>query len=324
MRGRETIGLSRGARLLVLALAAGLLVGVLATPAVAKKNKNKGPAVTRTASVPLAPSAQASGTAHCPGKTHVTGGGWSVANPYSANGTDPIADDTGTRINHVQSQPVGLRNWIAGAAALANPSGATTFTSFARCESNPYSSTISAISQTSTVPVGEGRNLVLNCAPNAHVLTGGFSFGPPGDLADPFATRASVYESRRTDPRTWTIHLINPNSAPSPVTITVNFLCELNRKGTQVSEASSATPIVDNGRTSATATCTGKAHSVAGGFLISPTEAGAVPAVGVDQMQPVGAKAWQVGLFEYPTFGLPAGSSVTAYSYCKKNALPKK
>jgi hypothetical protein len=82
-------------------------------------------------------------------------------------------------------------------------------------------------------------------------------------------------------------------------------------------------PIADNGRTSANATCAGKTHSVGGGFLISPTQVGTVPAVGVDQMQPVGAKAWQVGLFEYPSFAPPAGSSVAAYSYCKKNALPK-
>jgi hypothetical protein len=48
------------------------------------------------------------------------------------------------------------------------------------------------------------------------------------------------------------------------------------------------------------------------------------PAVGIDQMQPVGAKAWQVGLYEYPAINLPAGSSLAAYSYCKKNAPPAK
>jgi hypothetical protein len=322
MRGRERIGLSRGLRLVVLALAAGLFVGVVATPAVAEK-KAKGPAVTRTASVPLAPSAPASATAHCPGKTHVTGGGWSIANPYSANGTDPLGDDTGTRINHVQSQPVGFFGWAAGAAALATPSNATTFTSYARCEGNPYSSRVSTIAATTTVPVDQGTSTVLNCSPNAHVLTAGFSFTPAGNLADPFGVRATVYESRRTGPRSWTIHLLNPAGAPSAATLSVNLLCELNRKGTQVSEASAAAPIADNGRTSAKASCSGKTHSVAGGFLISPTEVGAVPGVGVDQMQPVGAKAWQVGLFEYPFTTLPAGSSVTAYSYCKKNALPK-
>jgi hypothetical protein len=308
---------------LVIALLAALLVGLAAAPAVAKKKKRP-PATTVPASVQLPPASPVTATANCPGRTHITGGGWSIATPYSPNGTDPLADDTGTRITHVQSQPVGFFSWTAGAAALATPSSATTFTSYARCEGNPYSSRISTIAGSTTVPVDQGTNVNLDCAPNAHVLSAGFSFSPPGDLANPFAPRATVYESRRLNARTWNIHLINPAGAPSPATLSVNALCELNRKGSQVSEASQVAPLADNGRTTATATCTGKTHSIAGGFLVSPTEAGTIPGIGVDQMQPVGAKAWQTSVFEEPFTTLPAGSSVTAYSYCKKNALPKK
>ena len=321
MRGREQKTPPRGALFVVLALLVALLAGFTAAPAVAKK-KPRPPASTVAASVPLAPGSPAFAAANCPGKTHVTGGGWSIANPYSANGTDPLGDDSGTRITHLQSQPVGFFSWAAGAAALASPASGTTFTGYARCERNDYSSALSTSTATTTVPIGQETTVVIHCSrPGSHVLTAGFSFSPTGDLAAPDSFRAIVVESRRTAPEAWEVDLINPSGSGSQATLSVNLLCELNKKGAQVSEASAVAPIADNGRTTATATCTGKTHSVAGGFLISPMVG---PAVGIDQMQPVGAKAWQVGLFEYPNFSLPAGSSVAAYSYCKKNALPKK
>ncbi len=88
-----------------------------------------------------------------------------------------------------------------------------------------------------------------------------------------------------------------------------------------MSEVSATAPIANDERTTATATCTGKTHTVGGGFAVAPLVG---PAVGIDQMQPVGTKSWQVGLYEYPGFNLPAGSSLAAYSYCKKNEPPKK
>ena len=319
MRGREKTSASRGIRLAVVALLAALLAGVIAAPAVAKKKKQP-TAVTATGSVPLAPAAPAAASANCPGKTHLTGGGWSVSTPYSANDTNALGDDTGTRITHVQSQPASLLSWTAGAAAFASPPTPATFTTYARCEGNAYGRTTLGVSATVPVVVGDEKTIAINCAPRTHVLTGGFSFGPPGDLADSAGFRAVVKESRRTAPGTWEVDIVNPSTALSEVTLSVNVLCELNRKGGGVTEAAAPVPIADNNRASATATCTGKTHSVAGGFLISPTVG---PVVGVDQLQPVGAKAWQVGLYEYPSFSLPAGSSLTAYSYCKKNALPK-
>ena len=321
MRGREKIGGIGALGPIVLILLGALLFGLIATSAVAKKKK-RAPAVTRSAAVPLAPGSPASTTASCPGKTHLTGGGWSIANPYSANGTDAPGDDTGTRITHLQSQPSTLSSWTAGAAALASPASGTTFTTYARCESNAYGRTLLGVSAAGIVlRVGDERKVGIDCAPGTHVLTGGFSFGPPGDLASPTGTRATVKESRRTAPGTWEIDLVNPTTAPIEVTLSINVLCELNRKGGGVSEAAQTVPIVDTGRTTATATCTGKTHSVAGGFLVSPTVG---PIIGIDQVQPAGNKSWQVGLFEHPSSNLPAGSTLTAYSYCKKDALPKK
>jgi hypothetical protein len=158
------------------------------------------------------------------------------------------------------------------------------------------------------------------CPPKTHVLTGGFSFSPAGDLANPGGFRAIVGESRRLSANTWRIHIVNPVGAPSPVTIATTYLCELNQKGVAVTEASAVATIADNNRTSVTATCTGKTHTVGGGFVTSPQVG---PAIGIDQMQPVGSKGWQVGLYEYPGFNLPAGSTITGYTYCKKNSPPK-
>jgi hypothetical protein len=319
MRGREKDQLRRRMlRAAVVALAALLALGV-ASPAVAKKKK-KPPAVTAVASTPISAGSQTSATASCPSKTHATGGGWSLSDPYSANGSNSAAGGTGTRITHLQSQPSGLRSWTSGAAAIAIPATSGTFTSIARCESKSFGKTLLGVSGTTTVPVGQESTSVLHCSPGTQVLSGGFSFTPAGNPG-PNGFRAIVVESRRTSATTWEVDLVNPAGALSEVTLALNVLCELNQKGVSVTERSAIAPIADNGRTTATAACTGKTHTIGGGFLISPKVG---PAIGVDQMQPVGAKSWQVGLYEYPGFALPAGSSMAAYSYCKKNAIPNK
>jgi hypothetical protein len=317
MQGRERE--PKLIRLVVTAALAAALASGLAAPAMAKKKR--APAVTRAAAIPIAPGTQAGATAACPGKTHVTGGGWSLAPAYSANGTQAFGDDSGSRITHLQSQPAGLKSWTAGAAAFNLPPAGGTFTALARCESKGLGKTLFGVTGTSTLPVGQEDTIGLHCPKRTHVLSGGFSFSPPGDLADPRGFRAVVVESRRRDARTWQVDVVNPAGAPATVTIFTNVLCEVNAKGAGVSERSAVAAIADNGRTSATASCTGKTHSIAGGYLTSPTVG---PAVGVDQMQPVGAKGWQVGLYEYPRFSLPPGSSLAAYVYCKKNAAPKK
>jgi hypothetical protein len=321
MRGRERVGVAVSVRLLGVAALAGMLMLAVASPTVAKKRKKVQAAVTTTSSTPLAPGAQTSATANCPNKTHVTGGGWSLAPTFSANGSNAPADGTGARITQLQSQPNGLTRWTAGAAAFNLPPTGGTFTSIARCESKGLGRTLLGVSGTSTVPIGQESTIGLRCSTGTHVLSGGFSLSPPGNLADPVGFRAHVVESRRRDAGTWEIDVVNPNGAPGEATISAQALCELNAKGTAVTETSATAPIADNGRTTAVASCTGKTHSIGGGFLVSPTVG---PAVSIDQMQPIGAKGWQVGLYEYPGFNLPAGSTVAAYSYCKKNALPRK
>jgi hypothetical protein len=299
----------RGATIAVLAAAAL----VAAAPASAKKAK----VTTSTAPVTLAPGGQQAATARCPKGTHATGGGWSVSSPYSANGTDPLGDDSGLRIDHLQSQPSGLLSWTAGAAAFTVPGSTGTFSSFARCESKSVGRTLPGGSGSSTLPVSQSAMIGIHCPKGSHVLAGGFSLSPAGNLADPFGSRPQVVESRRRDTRTWEIIVVNDVRSPSEATIAVNTLCEVNAKGLGVSERSATAPLAENSRATATASCTGKTHAVNGGFLITPAVG---PAVGVDQMQPSGSKAWQVGVYEYPgRFGLPAGSTVTAYSYCRKN-----
>jgi hypothetical protein len=319
MRRREKVGIGRHLALIAVAALAGILALGVVSPAVAKKKKKKPPAVTAVASTPISAGSQTSATASCPSKTHATGGGWSLSDPYSANGSNSPAGGTGTRITHLQSQPSGLISWTSGAAALAIPATSGTFTSIARCESKSFGRTLLGVSGTTTVPVSQESTSVLHCSPGTHVLNGGFSFSPSGSPG-PNTFRAIVVESRRTSTTTWEVDLVNPAGAPGDVTLSLNILCELNQKGVSVTEASAVAPIADNGRTSATAACTGKTHTIGGGFLISPKVG---PAVGIDQMQPIGAKSWQVGLYEYPSFALPAGSSMAAYSYCKKNAIPQ-
>jgi hypothetical protein len=287
---------------------------VAAAPAAAKKAK----VTTSTASVTLAPGSQQAATARCPKGTHVTGGGWSVTPPFNANGVDfPAQGASGLRTDHLQSQPGGLTSWTAAAAAFTTPAVTGTFASFARCESKSVSRTLLGASGSSTLPVSQSATIGINCPKGSHVLAGGFSLSPAGNLADPAGFRPQVLESRRRDARSWELIVVNPAGSPSDATIVGNTLCEVNAKGVGISERSAVVPLVNNSRATATASCTGKTHTVGGGFLVSPSVG---PAVGVDQMQPSGSKAWQVGAYEYPNFSLPAGSTLTAYSYCRMNA----
>jgi hypothetical protein len=282
----------------------------------AKKGGGKSPAVTRTAAVPIAPGAQVAATANCAAKTHITGGGYSVSPAYNAGGSNVATAGTGTRINHLQSQSGGTRSWIAGAAAFTTPAQPGTFTSYARCEKNSAGKLAGTISGTSTIPVGQGTTVNLNCPGGTHVIAGGFAGSPAGNLGAPTSFRLIIAESRRLNTSTWEVRAVNPTGSLSVATLATNAVCE--RNGTSVTERSVVAPILDNNRTSATATCSKKGHMVGGGFLVSPTTSPS-PAVGVDQSQPSGQRSWLVGLYEYPTFALPPGSTLTAYSYCKKN-----
>jgi hypothetical protein len=317
MRGKgiyRSAGRNRG---LPVTLAALLALGAAAPLAEAKK-RSKPPAVTRSAAVSLPAGTQQSATANCPKGTHATGGGFSVAPAYSANGTDALVNDTGSRSIHLQSQPAGRRGWTAGAAAFTSPAVAGTFSAIARCERNNLGRVAVTLSGFTTIPVSQGSTVTLSCPPGTHVLAGGFSGSPPGNLAAPEGQRLVIAESRRVSNTTWEIRAVNPSGAPSVATLLTNAVCERNRKRA-VFENSAVVPIVDNGRTSILAPCPSKKHHVVGGgFLVSPTTSPS-PAVGIDQHQPSGPRAWQVGVYEFPTFPLPTGSTLTAYAYCKRN-----
>jgi hypothetical protein len=52
--------------------------------------------------------------------------------------------------------------------------------------------------------------------------------------------------------------------------------------------------------------------------VITPNGPGSVPAIGVDEFTPVGRRGWHLGLHEWPTVNLPAGSALQTFAYCKK------
>ena len=283
----------------------------MAGEAMAKKAR----VTTASSPVALAPGGQQIATASCPKGTHVTGGGWLDSAPYTANGTNPLGDDSGLRIVPLQSQPVTLSLWTAGAAALTVPGTAGTYSAIARCESKSVSRIAITTVRSDIVQVSSEGTIDTRCPSGFHVLNGGFSLSPAGNLADPAAFRAKVAESRRVAANAWEVDVVNPTGAASPATLNTNVICELNGKGVSLTERSAAAPLVDNSRVTATASCTGKTHTVGGGFLVNPKVG---PAVDVDQMQPTGRKGWQVGGYENPGFSLPAGSTLTAYTYCRK------
>jgi hypothetical protein len=312
---RRELTAARRGRIVVIGAAVLIALTTFAPMAVAKK---KGPAVTVNSSVGITPGTQATATANCAKKTHVSGGGWSIAPTFSANGQNAANAGSGTRVNHLVSQPSGGKAWNASVAAFTAPATPGTFTAIARCENNTLGKLAGTISGSSTIPIGQSATVDARCPVGTHALNGGFAASPAGNLTNPALPRLLVTESRRIDTQTWEVQAVNPFGSGSAATLVTSALCERNAKGVSVTEASAASPIVDNGRAAATASCTGKKHTVGGGFQVSPV-ANTAPAVGIDQMQPSGQKGWLVGSYEYPGFVLPAGSFITAYSYCKKN-----
>src|SRR5262249_22756918 len=136
----------------VVCLGAMLALGAFAPGALAKKGKGKS-AVTTTASAAIAPGTQQVATANCAKKTHVTGGGFSVVPTFSANGQNAPNAGTGTRVNHMQSQPSGAKSWISSVAAFTAPANPGTLTGIARCESNTLGKLAGTLSGTSTIPI---------------------------------------------------------------------------------------------------------------------------------------------------------------------------
>ena len=305
------------------ALAALLAFGSM-SPAVAKKKKKKPPAVTVPASVGFASATTQAATANCTGKTHISGGGYSVAPDFVPTGG---VSGSGLRSTTGTSNAVGSSGWATSSSAWATPPAAGQLTSYARCESNSLGSLAVTLSGSATVAPGDLNTAILNCPSGTHVLSGGYS--GPGNGSPTFnlqSKRFFMLQSQRTSAGQWTVTVGNNPNSPAPATIIFSALCEKNQKGLSVSEASASAPIANAARASADATCTGKTHVVSGGYLLSPipTGSGSIPTAEIDEFQPTSNKTWHLGLHELEPFSTAPGSTVQTFAYCKKDTVKKK
>jgi hypothetical protein len=287
------------------------------TPAVSakgKKKKVKNAAVTRTATAPLSAGQTEDLTAACGKGTHLSGGGFAIAPNFNP------ATNSGMRSISATSYPFSSSSWTASTTAFTNPASTGTFTAAARCERNALGQLSSRLSSATTLPPGALQSSVLNCTPGNHVISGGYSGTAASNPANLLGFRMVVLQSSRTGPGQWTVVAYNSNLGPSPVpvTMTAYVLCEKNVKGRAVGEVSTSVPLADNQRASADASCGKKQHVVSGGFVVTPNGVGNVPTVGTDEFLPVGKRSWHVGLHEWQSIAMPAGSALRTIAYCKK------
>ena len=318
MRGREAT-LRRRIGVVAVGLLVALLALAAASPAVAKKKKKKPPATTVSATVPFSAGTTASGSAACTGKTHISGGGFAVAPNFN--------NPAGLRSFEHGSHPVDGRTWSSTGTSFTTPAGSGSLTTFARCESNTLGQLTVISSTTVTFPPSSGGDISVSCAPGSHVLSGGYQADGPIILTNPQAAtfKILVLGSHRTSAGQWTVTAFNRSGAP-PANLTASSLCEKDKKGASISEASASAPIAEDVRSSADASCTGKTHMVGGGFLLTPSSFPSNPTLiaSVDESTPVGNKGWHVGLWQHPSFTEPAGAALQTIAYCKKDAAPKK
>lgn len=294
----------------VLAVAVGTM-GVAAGADAKKKKKKKVVAVTKSAAVPFGSNSAVTGSSACTGKTHMTGGGYAISPSF----TPP---STGLRSSAVSNHAAGSKTWTTGAGAFVNPSASGSLTSYVRCEGNKAGQLVVTGSSTVSYDPGVGGNSVLNCPPGTHVISGGYEGTGIANFASPNGYRIIVLQSRRTGAGQWTVTAYNNPAAGAASSLTAYATCERNAKGKAVSEVSALAPLVENGRSSADATCSKKAHVVSGGFNITPNGAGQVPAVGVDETLPGGRRGWHVALHDFVNVSVPAGAALQTYAYCKK------
>jgi hypothetical protein len=223
--------------------------------------------------------------------------------------------------------PVGTTAWTVAGAAFTNPGATGSLAAFARCESNALGRIAVVASSSATIAPAAGQDLVFNCPPSTHVISGGFSGEGPGVLNNINSWKVIVLRSYRSGPGQWTVTAYNraPPPANTPANLTGFAVCEFNKKGSSLGEVAAAVPVAENNRASADATCAGKTHVVSGGFTVLPaTFPGTVPVVAIDENQPVGNKGWHVGLSEWQGNASPANTSLTTYAYCKRDAVKKK
>lgn len=313
--GESHISNGRGRAIVALALVAMLGVALIPTVASGKKKKKPRDFATKSLSAGLSSGNTDQLTTGCDKKFHATGGGYTVVPSF----TPPAS---GTRTSAGVSSPSGVTAWTASDTAYTVPSVAGTFTAFVRCEKNSFAKALQVLSGTSTLAVGEGANLVINCPPGTHALNGGYSTSGPPVPSNPAKLGAEIFDSRRTGISQWTVHAINPSpDGVGPQAVTGYATCE--KGGRAISEVSSTVPIFNDSRMAADPACGKGQHAVSGGFSIAPSTPSAIPTVSMDENQPVGQSAWHFGLYELPTFALPAGSTLTGTAYCRSNKPPK-
>jgi hypothetical protein len=332
MRGRELlIGLAG-----LVALAAAPAMAVASQAVVAGKSKTfsaspedsaaaaktiskkKLKVNTKSTAVSFGSGTTVGAQAACTGKTHLTGGGFAVAPGFNAG--------TGLRSLNPISHPVDTKTWNAGGSAFTAPAASGSFTTFARCEGNALGKLVTTLTGATTIPPDFGQVMNFVCAPGTHVISGGYSGTLPNNLNSPgLGTRIIVLQNQRTGTGQWTVAGFNNMGGGVTAALTGYATCEADGKRRTVTEASAVAPIGDNVRSAADATCTGKKHVVSGGFLLSPAVfPGPALYASVDESNPVDKKGWHVGLYEYPEVGLPPGSNVATYAYCKKDPPKQK
>jgi hypothetical protein len=293
-----------------------------------KKGKSKSP-TTKTATAPFASGTAAAATASCTGKSHATGGGFSVTPPFVP---DPASiNGTGLRNVGVASIPSGSKGWLGSSAALTSPVASGAINAFARCEPNTLGQIVVRASSSATLVPGEARTLNFVCPSDTHVISGGYSTDPPLVFNNINGWRVTILQNQRTAKAQWSVTGFNRSAgapANSPSTLTGYAVCEKNGKGQSISESSASAPVLDNQRSVADPSCGGKKHSVAGGFVISPLPAGlgaGIPVVFVDESQPSGKKGWHFGLHEWSNANPPPDQkSLIGIVYCKKDESSSK
>jgi hypothetical protein len=298
----------------VAAALALMLCGAIAPAAIAKiKIGNRSQFSSKSVSVALGPASGAAASAPCPSKTHVTGGGFNVTPgfiPSALTGARSIVD---------KSLFGGKRLWSGTAVAYASPPQPATFTVKVQCENDSLIKKLATNTAGGVVPIDTVARVNLTCPAGLQVLSGGAEISAPPSLTEPTKIGALVLESRRTAANQWTVTVLNPTIGASSVAVTGIAVCEQPKKKSAVSEVSSTTPIGDDARSVTQASCSKKQHVVSGGFSVTPNAVGSsTPAVSVDQSESTSKRAWSVGLYEFPTAALPAGSTLTAIAYCKK------
>jgi hypothetical protein len=179
---------------------------------------------------------------------------------------------------------------------------------------------VDQITGSSTLPGGILTNLNFQCGPNQHAISGGYAGPGPASLAVPDSQTLLILGSRRTGPATWTVTGIN--RSVTPAVLTGYGVCEQNKKGLTVTEAATQVTGVENGRSAAEATCTGRTHSVSGGFNIVPN-GNIIPRLSVDENAPVGEQGWRVSGWDFPTANTAPAALQTSV-YCKPDAVKKK